>query len=116
MSSLEGLVPGDPIMVHGSQGRYRLQTVAKVGRVWLYDDHGVRYRIADGEAEERLQYGSGIRAMTVAAWETLDETTRLHDKLVAWGWVPSRKGKALTLPQLRRAAALLAEFEAGEPS
>jgi hypothetical protein len=112
MSCLEGLVVGDRIMVHDSQERYRRQVVARVGRVWLYDSHGDKYRIADGRGEERLQYGAGVHAVTVAEWEVLEETERLRVKLASWGWVPGRACRKLTLPQQRRAAALLDEFEA----
>jgi hypothetical protein len=107
VSSLEGLVPGDLIRVHDSQGRYRREVVAKVGRVWLYDGNGDKYKIADGEAEERLQVGHGTRAVTVAEWEVIAETKRLTVKLLEWGWVPSLKGKTLTLAQLRRAGEFL---------
>lgn len=108
---LRALVAGDRIVVRDSQEHYRHQKVAKVGRVWLTDDRGDRFRRADGEGEERLQLGAGCYAMTVGRWEVSEERERLQQRLVSWGWVPSSRGRTLTLRQLRRAAALLSEFE-----
>lgn len=112
MSDLTALAVGDPIVVSDSQGRYRHAKVTKVGRVWLTDEHNWKYRRDDGEAEERLQFGRGTQAMTVAEWEAKVETEQLKDRLRSWGWVVPQYGKVLTLAQLRRAAALLSEFEA----
>jgi hypothetical protein len=110
-SDLSGLAAGDPLVVQDSQERYHHRKVAKVARVWLTDDQGDRFRIADGEGEERHQIGHGFYAMTVADWEDSEERERLRGRLAEWGWVLSLGGRKLTLPQLRRAAALLAEFE-----
>jgi hypothetical protein len=110
-SDLSSLAAGDPLVVQDSQERYHHRKVASVARVWLTDDQGDRFRIADGQGEERNQFGHGFYAMTVADWEDSEETERLRVRLVEWGWVPSMRGKTLTLPQLRRGAALLAEFE-----
>lgn len=112
MSDLTALAVDDPIVVHDSQARYDHRKVAKVGRVWLTDDYGRKFRVADGRGEERLQYGHGFYAMTVAEWELAEETDRLQGRLVEWGWIPSMHGKRLTLGQMRRAVALVAEFEA----
>lgn len=112
MSDLTALGVNDPIVVHDSQNRYSHRKVARVGRIWLTDDYGDKFRIADGKGEERMQYGHGHRAVTVAEWELAEETSRLSERLVEWGWIPSMHGKRLTLGQMRRAAALLAEFEA----
>jgi hypothetical protein len=109
MSDLSALRAGDDLVVTGHRNCYH-RKVAKVGRVWLTDDAGVRYRIADGRAEGQ-QFGTGVRAMTVADWELHEEAKRLTERLQSWGWAPGLRGKHLTLDQLRRAAALLSEFE-----
>ena len=112
MSDLTALAVGDAFVVRDSQGQYGHRKVAKAGRIWLTDEHGLKYRIADGRGEERLQVGYGTRAMTVPEWEAEVEAGQLEARLHTWGWSPGARGKTLTLPQLRRAAALLGEFEA----
>lgn len=108
MSDLTGLEVDDAIVVQDSQARYGHRKVARVGRVWLTDDRGDKFRIADGRGEERNQIGHGYYAMTVAEWEMAEETGRLRDRLVEWGFVPRHR---LALDQMRRVAALLSEFE-----
>jgi hypothetical protein len=80
--------------------------------VWLTDNFGDKFRIDTGRGEERNQYGAGFYAVTVAEWEVIEETERLKQCLASWGWAPWTRSKRLTLDQMRRAAALLAEFEA----
>lgn len=109
---LSGLAVGDALVVRDSQGRYSHRTVAAVARVWLTDSIGDKFRVATGEGEQRHQVGYGYFAMTVAEWEAAEETAQLRQRLLAWGWAPRHRGQALTLGQLRRAAALIAEFEA----
>jgi hypothetical protein len=111
VSDLSALAVGDPLVVHDSQGSYRHRKVARVGRVWLADDQGSKFRIKDGSGEDRLQSGRGFCALTVAEWEVAEETARLRLRLAEWGWAPASRGKTLALSQLRRAAALLSEFE-----
>jgi hypothetical protein len=108
MSALTSLAVGDAFVVHDSQQRYTHRKVVKVGRVWLTDEHGHKYRLSDGYGEERLQVGWGTRALTVPDWEAEVEAEQLRDRLVGWGWVPRPK---LSLGQMRRAVALIAEFE-----
>lgn len=108
MSSLESLKVGDPLVVIDQQNRPKHRKVAKIGRVWVIDDYGSRFRITDGMGAEREQYGYGFEAMTLADWEAKDEAERLTSRLASVGWVPR---PPLTLPQLRRAAALLREFD-----
>lgn len=109
-SDLTALGAGDAIVVTDSQfrGKYHHRHVAHVGRVWLTDTGGWRFRRTDGEGEARLQVGYGVCALTVADWQVTEETERLTERLRAWGWVPRL---SLTLDQLRRAAALVSEFE-----
>jgi hypothetical protein len=109
MSSLEGLNVGDPIVVIDQQRRPRHRKVAKIGRVWVFDDQGDQFRSADGEGLERHQFGHGFRAMRLADWEAKDETEHLTSRLAKVGWVP---WPPLSLAQLRRVAALISEFEA----
>jgi hypothetical protein len=109
VSDLSALAVGDDIVVCDSRRIDGHRKVAKVGRVWLTDDQGSKFRIADGRGEKRLQYGSGFRAMTVPDWEAAEEVTRLTERLSAWDWDLRRR--KLTLGQLRRAAQLLSEFE-----
>jgi hypothetical protein len=47
--------------------------------------------------------------MSLADWEAKDEIERLTTRLAKAGWVPTPR---LSLPQMRRACALLSEFEA----
>jgi hypothetical protein len=103
------LAVGDPLVVRDSERQYRHRKVAKVGRIWLTDDYADRFQRLNGKGRRSDQYGSGFYAMTVPEWEAEVETEQLANRLVAAGWVPRHK---LTLPQLRRAAALLGEFEA----
>lgn len=110
MSDLSSLAVGDAIVVHDPQARYAHRKVAKVGRVWLTDDRGDKFRIDGGQGEERHQFGHGFYALTVPEWEEATETARLRERLTGWGWTGVRR-KSLTLDQMRRAAALLAEFE-----
>jgi hypothetical protein len=109
MSALGELAVGDPLVVHVTRESYQHRKVAKVGRIWLTDDKGDKFRIDSGRGEERFQFGHGFFAMTIAAWEVREETERLRARLVAAGWVPR---PPLTPDQMRRAAALLSEFEA----
>lgn len=109
MSSLESLKVGDPLVVIEQQNRPKHRVVAKIGRVWLFDNQGSCFRIADGYAPEREQFGHGLRAMPLADWEARDETAQLTSRLAKAGWVPQ---PPLSLAQLRRAAALLSEFDA----
>jgi hypothetical protein len=109
--SLAGLAVGDPIVV-SAQGRTSHRKVAKIARIWLTDDSGDKFRVTDGSGEDRQQFGHGFYAMTVDEWKIREETARLHSRLVDWGWVPGARGKSLTLSQMRRAVALVAEFEA----
>lgn len=107
MSSLEGLAAGDPIVVkvaHSATVMHR--TVAKMARVWMTDNRQHRYRISDGRTGDE-PYAE--EAMTPAQWEQRQEEKLLNTRLRSWGWTPRHD---LTLPQLRRAAALVAEFEA----
>jgi len=106
---LSGLQAGDALVVIDQQNRPIHRKVASVARVWLTDSHGDKFRVATGEGEERQQFGHGYYALTVPVWEARDETERLTSRLALCGWTPRPK---LTLPQLRRAAALLSEFEA----
>jgi hypothetical protein len=109
MSSLEGLKVGDPLVVIDQQRRPKHRKVAKIGRVWVFDDKGDQFRSADGEGLERHQFGYGFRAMSLADWEAKDEIERLTTRLAKADWVPR---PPLSLAQLRRACALLSEFEA----
>jgi hypothetical protein len=113
---LEGLRESDPIVVSDSQNRITHRTVAKVGRLWLTDDLGWKYLIATGQAEERLQYGHGTKAMTVAAWQDGEEERRLREVLRGWGFFPlaTLPRHELTREQLRLVAALLEYFEGGD--
>ncbi len=111
MSGLEGLAAGDALVVHDSQGRYSHRKVARVGRVWLTDDSGDRFRIADGCGGGQ-QADNGTAAMTVAEWDLREEIARLTERLRGWGWVPARSLHDVTPAQMRRMAALLGEFEA----
>jgi hypothetical protein len=58
---LKGLKPGDPIVVSDQQKMTYRREVAHVGRVWLTDSHGDKFKIDNGQGEER----SGLEAMTV---------------------------------------------------
>jgi hypothetical protein len=109
VSSLEGLAVGDAIVVIDQQKRPSHRKVAKIGRVWVFDDKGSRFQIADGMGAAREQYGWGFWAMSMADWEARDEVERLESRLRSVGWVPR---PSLSLPQMRRAAALISEFEA----
>jgi hypothetical protein len=109
VSSLEGLKKGDPIVVLDQLNRPDHRKVALAGSVWLFDSKGSRFQVCDGEGAAREQYGYGFRAMSLADWEARDETELLESRLMAAGWTPRPR---LSLGQLRRAAALLAEFEA----
>jgi len=105
---LSALRPGDALVVIDQQNRPIHRKVTSVARVWLTVEHGDKFRILTGEGEERLQFGHGYYALTVPEWEVRSEIRRLTDRLAKCGWSPRPK---LTLPQLRRAAALLSEFE-----
>jgi hypothetical protein len=106
---LSALRAGDALVVMDQQDRPIHRKVTSVARVWLTVEHGDKFRIATGEGEERLQFGHGYYALTVPVWETREETKRLKSRLADCGWVPR---PSLTLTQMRRAAALLSEFEA----
>jgi hypothetical protein len=108
MSDLSKLAVGDPLVVSGRnrRGGYR-RTVAKVGRVWLTDSAGESFRIEDGRDK-----GGFAMAYPEAEWDELQEISRLREKMLEWGWTPHHRGRTLTLGQLRRAVALLGEFEA----
>ena len=108
MSSLEGLKVGDALVIIDQQNRPKHRKVAKIGRVWVFDDQGSRFQIEDGYGAEREQYGYGYSAMTLADWEARDEVKQLSSRLAHAGWVPR---PPLSLAQLRRAAALLSEFD-----
>jgi hypothetical protein len=108
VSSLEGLNVGDALVVIDQQRRPHHRKVAKIGRVWVFDDFGSRFGITDGAGAEREQYGYGFRAMSQADWEARDEKEQLERRLALAGWVPR---PPLSLAQLRRAAALLSEFD-----
>jgi hypothetical protein len=108
MSDLSKLAVGDPLVVsnRGRRGSYR-RTVAKVGRVWLTDSAGESFRIGDGRDK-----GGFAMAYPEAEWNEMQEMSRLEEKLREWGWTPRNRGVTLTLDQMRRAVALLDEFEA----
>lgn len=106
MSELTGLGAGDAIVVkagHSDSPLYR--TVTKVGRLWLYDNHNRRYRITDGRTSDA---GYADEAMPPAEWDAREEVRLLAGRLRAWGW---NSPKTMPLHQLRRAAALLSEFD-----
>jgi hypothetical protein len=108
MSSLEGLEPGDDIVVLDQLNRPSHRKVVQAGATYVTDSNASRFRVADGEGAKREQYGYGFRAMKLADWEARGETDQLTSRLMAAGWTPR---PPLTLPQLRRAAALLREFD-----
>jgi hypothetical protein len=106
VSSLAGLKAGDHLVVRAKHTHnLRHLTVKHVGRTWLTDNLNHRYRISDGMTGDTAY---ADEAMSMADWEVREETERLTTRLAASGWVPKRR---LPLPQLRRAAALLSEFE-----
>jgi hypothetical protein len=109
VSSLRGLKRGDPLVVLDQLNRPSHRKVAQAGPEWVFDDKGSRFQVADGEGAKREQYGYGFRAMKLADWEARDEVDLLESRLMAVGWTPRPR---LSLDQLRRAAALISEFEA----
>ena len=115
---LAGLRAGDPIVVSDSQRRITHRKVAHVGRIWLTDDSGWKYRIEDGRSEDRLQYGYGTKAMTAAMWHDREEERQLSEVLRRWGMHPdigaAVRKSVLTREQLRLVAALLEHFEGGD--
>ena len=104
---LQRLQVGDPIVHVTHGGRVYRREVARVARVWLTDSQGERFRIEDGRGDGDF----AGRSYTLGTWQELFEVMTLCERLTAWGWTPQNRGKSLTLDQMRRAAALLAEFE-----
>jgi hypothetical protein len=105
---LEGLAVGADIVVSDTQQRIHHRKVAKVGRVWLTDNIGDRFRIDTGGGEHR--FGHGSRAMTPDVYAEEQEDARARAVLVRWQMVPTG-GRRLTRDQLHRVADLLAGFE-----
>lgn len=110
-SDLSGLAVGDDIVMHDGQGITVHRKVAGIGRVYLTDDEGWQFELATGRAHRRHQVGIVAYAETVERWQARSEFDHLTERLREWGWYPGSRGRSLTLPQLRRAAALLSEFD-----
>jgi hypothetical protein len=114
MNGLEGVKSGEILHVAGFRQNYTV-VVAKVGRVWVTDTHGDRYRITDGRGESTV--GAGVTALTVAQEEARLERRRLDEVFSQWGLSgrkPQGEGHMLTPQQRYLIVALLASFQGRE--
>jgi len=112
MSNLSGLKAGDmfQVPIGFEQDRFARRAVVTVGRAWITDDHGSRYRIEDGRS---AQHDTMFRyAMTTEAYAQHVKDEENREVLRRWSMYPTRR--TLDSSQLDRVAALLREFELPE--
>jgi hypothetical protein len=107
---LSGIERGDTVLLVTSCSQPRAVTVEAAGARWItagsHRFSRVSGRRADGGTEPRIE--------TVAGHAERAEQRALAERMHPWGWIPAAGQHQMTTGQMRRAATLLAEFEAEE--
>jgi hypothetical protein len=110
--SLADVKRGDTVYYTGMYGSSRQCEVTAAGVKWL-TVNGERFSRHSGY---HVSGSSAVRIETVAGHEDRIEREALTARLRPWGWHPAQGKFPMTTGQLRRAVALIEQFEAeGQP-